>query len=72
MKEVSSRSVWPSIVGASALANLKLIASNGWIWLTRLKRNRLVNPERTVNRPICDVAIASTGTVAHLKGYGFI
>jgi hypothetical protein len=51
---------------------LKLIASNGWIWLTRLKRNRLVNPERTVNRPICDVAIASTGTVAHLKGYGFI
>lgn len=56
----------------SALANLKLIASFGWLWLTRPKRNRLVNPDHTANRPICDVALASTGTVVHLKGYGFI
>jgi hypothetical protein len=56
----------------SALANLKLIASYGWIWLTRLKRNRLVNPDQTANRPIGEVAIAATGTVVHLKGYGFI
>jgi hypothetical protein len=51
----------------SALANLKLIDSYGWIWLTRLKRNRLVNPDQTGNRPICDVALASTGTVVHMK-----
>lgn len=38
----------------------------------RLKGNRLVNPEQTGNRPICDVALTSTGTVVHLKGYGFI
>jgi len=56
----------------SALANLKLIASYGWIWLTRLKRNRLVNPDQTGNRPIGDVALTTTGTVVHLKGYGFI
>lgn len=56
----------------SALANLKLIASYGWLWLTRLKRNRLVNPAHTTNQPICEVAIASSGTVVHLKGYGFI
>ncbi len=56
----------------SALANLKLIASYGWIWLTRLKRNRLVNPDQTGNRPIVDVALTTTGTVVHLKGYGFI
>lgn len=56
----------------SALANLKLIASYGWIWLTRLKRNRLVNSDRTGNRPIGEVAIADPGTVVHLKGYGFI
>jgi hypothetical protein len=56
----------------SALANLKLIASYGWIWLTRLKRNRLVNLARTANRPIGEVALTATGTVVHLKGYGFI
>lgn len=56
----------------SALANLKLIATYDWIWLTRLKRNRLVNSDKTRNRPICEVAVASTGTVVHLKGYGFI
>lgn len=56
----------------SALANLKLITSYGWLWLTRLKRNRLVNPDHTANQQICQVAITSSGTVVHLKGYGFI
>lgn len=56
----------------SALANLKLIASYGWTWLTRLKRNRLVNPDKISNRPICEVAFTASGTAVHLKGYGFI
>ena len=56
----------------SALENLKLIASYGWIWLTRLKHNRLVNPDKTGNRPICQVEIAASGSVVHLKGYGFV
>ena len=56
----------------SALDNLKLIRSYGWIWLTRLKRNRLVNCERTGNRRVDEVELSETGTVVHLKGYGFI
>jgi len=56
----------------SSLANLKLIRAYGWIWLTRLKRNRHVNPDRSGNRPLHDVDIASTGTIVHLKGYGLV
>lgn len=56
----------------SALANLKLIANYGWCWLTRLKRNRLVNPDRSGNRAISEVDIGAQGRVVHLKGYGMI
>ncbi|MEG4495405.1 hypothetical protein QUA90_29375 [Microcoleus sp. D3_18_C4] len=49
-----------------------MIASYSWTWLTRLKCNRLINPNRTANRPISDVALAASGTVVHLKGYGLI
>jgi hypothetical protein len=56
----------------SSLENLKLIRSYSWIWLTRLKRNRHVNPDNTGNRPLSDLNISPTGTVVHLKGYGFV
>ncbi len=56
----------------SALANLKLIDHYRWRWLTRLKRNRLVNPDRSGNRAICEIDIAAQGRVVHLKGYGMI
>ena len=56
----------------SSLDNLKLIRGYGWIWLTRLKRNRHVNLDNSGNRPLCEIAIAATGTVVHLKGYGFV
>lgn len=56
----------------SSLANLKLIREYGWVWLTRLKRNRQVNPDRSGNRPLQEVDIASTGTIVHLKGYGLV
>jgi putative transposase len=56
----------------SSLANLKLIRSFGWQWLTRLKANRLVNPDGTGNRQLADCAIRNGGTRVHLKGYGFI
>ena len=56
----------------SSLDNLKLIREYDWVWLTQLKRNRHVNPDNTGNRPLHEVAIAATGTVVHLKGYGFI
>jgi hypothetical protein len=56
----------------SSLDNLKLIRHYGWIWLTRLKRNRHVNPDNTGNRPLSEIEMAATGTVVHLKGYGLV
>ena len=56
----------------SGLENLKLIRSPGWRWLTRLKHNRHVNPDRTGNRPVCEVNISETGDIVHLKGFGLI
>lgn len=56
----------------SSLENLKQIRTLGWPWLTRLKANRLVNPDGSGNRPLADYAIDPAGTRVHLKGYGFI
>ena len=56
----------------SSLENLKLIRSLGWRWLTRLKANRNVNLDRQGLRPLSLTAIAATGTVVHLEGYGLI
>jgi hypothetical protein len=56
----------------SSLTNLKQIRTFGWHWLTRLKANRLVNPDGTGNRPLTACAIRTAGTQVHLKGYGFI
>ena len=56
----------------SSLDNLKQLRTPGWNWLTRLKGNRRVNPDRTGLRAVSVCAIAATGTVVHLEGYGFI
>lgn len=56
----------------SGIDNLKIIRSFGWIWLTRLKENRQVNPDRSGNRAVREVDIAESGTVVHLKEYGLI
>jgi hypothetical protein len=56
----------------SSLANLKAIRDYGWSWLTQLKGNRLVAPDRSGNRRLQEVAISPHGTVVHFKGYGLI
>lgn len=56
----------------SSLENLKAIRAYGWTWVTRLKGNRLVDVDRSGNRPLSEVAIAAHGTEVHLKGYGVI
>jgi putative transposase len=56
----------------SSLANLKTIRGYGWHWLTRLKSNRLVDPDGTGNHPVRELAISQHGTQVHLKGYGLI
>lgn len=56
----------------SSLENLKTIRGYGWLWLTRLKRNRLVNPDDTGNLPLYQVELSAAGTIVHLKGYGMV
>lgn len=56
----------------SSLDNLKRIRGLGWVWLTRLKANRLVNPDRTRLRPVAHVNTDAHGVIVHLKGYGLI
>jgi len=56
----------------ASLSNLKLIRACDWQWLTQLKANRLVDPDGTGNRPLSDTLLGLTGSVVHLKGYGWI
>ena len=56
----------------ASLKNLKLVSRLFGRWLTRLEADRLVDPDNTGNRPVASVNLASTGTVVHLKGFGFI
>jgi putative transposase len=54
------------------LDNLKKVRSLDWNFLTQLKSNRLVDPDRSDNRPICEIDIPEDGKIVHLKGYGMI
>ena len=56
----------------ASLKNLKLVSRLFGRWLTRLETDRLVNPDNKGNRPLASVNLAPTGTVVHLKGFGFI
>jgi putative transposase len=55
-----------------SLANLKQVRACDWHWLTQLKVNRHVDPDRTGNRPVSEVAVDAAGSVVHLKGYGLV
>jgi hypothetical protein len=56
----------------SSIDNLKLIRSLKWHWCTRLKSNRLIDPDHTYNRPVSEIDIPPEGKVVHLRQYGFI
>jgi hypothetical protein len=56
----------------AGLSNLKTIRNYGWFRMTRLKPNRLVNPDGAGNIPLSSATISEDGTEVHLKGYGFI
>lgn len=76
LKEAHQRGFAPSCVAFdswySGLENLKLIRSFGWIWLTRLKSNRKVNPDREGLRAVGEVEIGESGRVVWLEGFGLI
>lgn len=56
----------------AGLPNLKQVRACGWPWLTRLKANRLVDPDGGGNRPVSQLVLPPTGARVHLKGYGWI
>lgn len=56
----------------SGKENLKRVRNHGWVFLTQVRSNRRVNPDRTGNRPISACDIAATGTVVHLEGFGLV
>ena len=56
----------------SGLDNLKTVRDLGWTFLTRLKKNRKVNPDDTFNRQIQEITIPEAGRTVHLKGFGFV
>lgn len=76
LKEAQKRGFCPIYVlfdsWYASLENLKAVKAMPWHWLTRLKNNRLVNPDAERNLPISQVEVPSEGRVVHLRGYGFI
>ena len=54
----------------SGLENLRLIRSFGWVWLTRLKTNRKVNPDREGLRAVSEVKVGAAGWMVWLEGFG--
>ena len=74
LKTASERGFRPECVvfdsGYDSLENLKQIGGVSWIWLTRLKANRLVNPDRSGLRAVARMESDAHGTLVHLKGHG--
>ncbi len=56
----------------SLLDNLKMVRGLGWHFLTRLKKNRKVNPDREELQAIEKVEIGGEGRTVWLKGFGLI
>jgi hypothetical protein len=54
----------------ASLENLEQVRDHGWLWLTRLRGDRVVSLEDRRARPLDDVPVSATGTVPHLRGYG--
>jgi hypothetical protein len=76
LRKAKERSFQPRIVlfdsWYASVDNLKIIRKSEWHWLTRLKKNRLVNPDNIKNMQIQAIEIPPEGRVVHLKAYGFI
>lgn len=56
----------------ASLDNLKLLRDQGYRWLTRLKKNRKVNPDKTKARSLDQCDLSEQGSVVYLSGYGLI
>lgn len=76
LKTAAERGFQPAFVlfdsWYSGIESLKCIDQFGWYWFTRVKKNRMVNPDDTSNRPVATLTIPDDGLVVHMKKYGFM
>ena len=56
----------------SSLENLKAVRDLGWEFVTRLRSNRLVNPDQAGHVAVSEVEAGPAGRVVQLKGYGLV
>jgi hypothetical protein len=56
----------------SSLENLKAVRAHAWAFLSRLRSNRLVNPDRMGQVAVAEVEVGLEGRVVQLKGYGLV
>lgn len=56
----------------SSLDNLKIVRKYNWKWLTQIKGNRRVNPDRQGLVRVENVPITHEGKIVHLEGYGLV
>lgn len=56
----------------SGLDNLKLVRSLGWRFLTRLKSNRRVNPDRSGLVAVRELSVPEEGQIVHVQGFGLV
>ena len=56
----------------SSLDNLKAVHGYGWRFLTRLRSNRTVNPDRSGHVAVSAVEIGPGGREVQLKGFGLV
>lgn len=54
--------------GYSSLKNLKAIRDHGWVWVTNLRKNRIVNH----NEKLEQLTIPDEGLSVHLRGDGWV
>jgi len=56
----------------SGLDNLKLVRALGWHFLTRLKSNRLVNPDKSGLVAVRELSVPEDGQIVHVQGFGLV
>ena len=56
----------------SSLENLKLLRALDYRFITRLKGNRLVNPDKQAQVAVSTLRVPAEGALVHLKGFGMI
>ena len=56
----------------ASLENLKIVRKYDWKWLTQVKGNRRVNPDRQGLVRVENVPLPHEGKTVHLEGYGLV